>query len=103
MWMRSPSATGTALLVSMGSVLSLRNVPLADPGSMRVQPPSGLPTSTACMWDTPGSSGAPERSISGLIPREALRRPMTARSFVRVKTRSGYTAGNGISSACMRS
>ena len=55
----------------------------------RIRQPSGLPTSTACMWDTPGSSGAPDRSISGLIPRDVLRRPMTDREVVRVKTRSG--------------
>ncbi len=57
----------------------MTKVPFDERSSNIDQEPSDRATSTACSLDTPGSSGAWERSISGKICRETLLRPMRIR------------------------
>ncbi len=51
-------------------------VPLVEPGSTSVHVSSGRLSSTAWVWEAPGSSGASLRSISGTVPCDTLRRPI---------------------------
>src|SRR5690606_33292592 len=97
--MRSPSETGTGTFVAMGSGASLIFVPFADPGSISAQEPSGCATRIACRCETPGSSGGPLRSISGLSPRDRLRRPIRTWLPTSGNTRSGQYGGKTILAA----
>src|ERR1700727_243784 len=55
---RSPSRRRTREPAAIS--LPLTCVPLADPGSKTVQPPSFSAIRTACRWEKPGSTRAPE-------------------------------------------
>src|SRR5215469_15569648 len=89
--MRSPSCNGTGTPV--GISLPLTIVPFSEPGSITDQPITGSAIRTACRREMPGSSGGPVRSISGVSPREALRRPIRISRLVSANRRSGQYGG----------
>ncbi len=107
-WTWSPSPSGTGSFARIGSDPSLTYVPLAESRSTTDQPPAGCGTRSACAWDTAGSSGGPDRSICGSMPRDRLRRPIRIWSPSSAKRRSGQKAGkligsaSGSASSCMR-
>src|SRR6478735_5871421 len=92
--MRSPTARRTGALGAIGSGWPFTTVPLREPTSTRSQPPPGAASSTACSEETPGSSGGPDRSISGSTPRERLRRPIVICPPSSRNVRGGQYCGN---------
>ncbi len=100
MQIRSPGCSGTGLPVAIAAPLSW--VPLMEPGSTSIQLPSGSAASTACRCEIPGSVGGPVRSISGAMPRDALRRPIQTSRPVSRNSRGGQYAGNSIAAGSFR-
>ena len=92
--MRSPTARRTGALGAIGSGWPFTTVPLREPTSTTSQPPPGAASSTACNVETPGSSGGPDRSISGSTPRERLRRPIVICPPSSRNVRGGQYCGN---------
>src|SRR5580698_716780 len=90
-WMRSPGLRGTE--PREGTSRPLTVMPFSVPRSTIVQVPSGAGMSLACWRETPGSLGGPMRSISGLMPMEALRRPMRTSAPDRGMRRAGISPG----------
>ena len=74
----------------------MRNVPLVEPRSDTIQTPSVPIVNTAWLWDTPGSSGTADRSISGWVPLDTLARPIRTCGGVSTKLRSGHSTGKSI-------
>jgi len=68
--------------------------PWRETRSTSTEPPSGRATSNACCADTPGSTGGPDRSVSGSIPRDRRRRPIVSRVPDSTKRRCGQYCGN---------
>src|SRR5579862_8251803 len=89
---RSPSCSG---IMSPGAISRpLSSVPFAEPGSRRAQEPSEAESSSRCKRLIPGSTGGPDRSISGSTPRAALRRPIRICLPLSWNRRSALNAGN---------
>src|SRR5579859_400562 len=89
---RSPSRSG---IMSPGAISRpLSSVPLAEPGSRAAHEPSGADNSSRCRRLIPGSTGGPDRSISGSTPRTALRRPIRICLPWSWKRRSVLNVGN---------
>src|SRR5580692_112490 len=89
---RSPSRSG---IMSPGAISRpLSSVPLAEPGSRTAHEPSGAESSSRCRRLIPGSTGGPDRSISGSTPRTALRRPIRICLPLSWNRRSVLKAGN---------
>ena len=87
---RSPSASGIASCGAIGVGSSFTMVPFVEPRSRTTTTPS-LPRSRAA-WrrETPGSTGAPARSISGIRSSGAPRlRPIRFSPSARAMRRSG--------------
>ncbi len=77
----------------IGSSPPLTVVPLVEFWSTTAQEPSGCWTRIACWCETPGSSGGPDRSMSGDSPVDWRRRPMPTCLPVSGIRRSGAYAG----------